>query len=329
MVSTPSAPSASETAQAQAEYNQDTAVTQQLLNMTNQVTPYGNVTYNQTGTGSYVGPDGKTYYVPRFTQTTTLNPEQQSTLNQTQAAANNIAGTAQTLSGDGLSGLKQAVDTSGAPALQSSYGSDFGQQYNDTQQAVLNQMMPTLDRNADQSRAQMIASGIRPGTAAYTANEQSIGTNYNNAASQATLDAQSVENQLVNQNAQAATFNNDARNQYLSQYYQQRDEPLNELSALLSGSQVTNANTATSSTPQTTVGGVNYSGLVEDNYQQQMQQSNQMMSGISLFFDKDVAINPFIGAGAGAAASTRPSHWRRALPDSTPPSCAVQPATPR
>lgn len=214
----------------------------------------------------------------------------------------------------------------------------------------------------------MIASGIRPGSAAYTANEQTIGDNYTRAADQATQTAQSVQNQLFNQqqaqasfsnnaltnqmntqNAaalqgqgftnsaalnsanfgnssllnqaqfgnqaalqgqgftnsallgqmqaqnsaalgaqgftnsaalQQAQFGNDARNQYLSQYYQQRDQPLNELSALLSQSQVNNANTAASATPQTQVGGVDYSGIVQSNYAQKMQQSNQMMSGL-------------------------------------------------
>lgn len=305
--------------------------------MTNQDTPYGSVSYDQTGTQSFTGADGKTYTLPKYTQTTTLNPEQQSTLNYTQGAANNIAQTAQSLSGDGLSALSQPVDTSGAPSLQTGLGSTFSSglgnnyssslgsdyltnfgtdsstEYNNAYNAVMNNATPTLDRNAEQQRAQEVASGIRPGSAAYSANEQTIGDNYTRASNQATLTAQNVENQLFNQQKQqaeftdnaltnqlttqnnaalqgqqftnnadltSANFNNDARSQYLSQYYQQRDQALNELSALLSGSQVTNANTATSSTPQTEVGGVNYSGLVEDQYNQEMQRANSTMSGL-------------------------------------------------
>lgn len=356
MVSTPKAPDPYSTADAQSQYNQNTAVTQQLLNMTDQVTPYGNVTYTQNGTTSVTSPDGKTYQVPRFTQTTTLNPQQQSTLDSTQAAAGNIASTANTLSNTGLSNLSQAVDTSGAPALQSSLGSgyssspgsdystsvgngyttnlgsgyqtsfggDVSQAMTNAKNAVMDQYTPTLDRNAEASRAQAVASGVRRGSAAYSANEQTIGDNYTRAADQATLTGQSVQNQLFNQqqqqaefgnsallnkaqfgneaalnqfNAQnnaaltgqqfsnsallsGAQFNNDARNQWLSQYYQQRDQPLNELSALLSQSQVNNANTATSATPQTQVGGVDYSGMVQSNYAQKMQQSNQLTSGL-------------------------------------------------
>lgn len=356
MVSTPKAPDPTATAQAQSEYNTNTAISQQLLNMTNQNTPYGSVSYNQTGTNTFTGADGKTYSLPQFTQTTTLNPEQQSTLNYTQGAANNIAQTAQSLSNSGLSNLSQPVDTSGAPALQSSLGSsystspgsnyssslgsgyqtglgsdyqtsfggDVSQAYNDAKSAVMDQLTPTLDRNSEQSRAQMIASGIRPGTAAYSANEQTIGDNYTRAANQATETAQSVQNQLFNQQQQQAQFTNQslldqgnftdqalasqmqlqnqaalqgqgfsndaalqqaqfgnsANSQWLQNYYTQRDQPLNELGALLSGSQVTNANSATSATPQTQVGGVDYSGMVEQNYQNQLAQSQGVMSGL-------------------------------------------------
>ncbi|WP_086638057.1 tail fiber domain-containing protein [Acetobacter okinawensis] len=333
-----------------------TAETQQLMNMTDQYTPYGNVVYNQTGTTQVTSPDGKTYNVPRFTQTTTLNNQQQQTLDQQQQAATNIASTANSLSSSGLSGLTKPVDTSGAPALQTSLGSnyssspgsnystsvgngyttglgsgyqtsfggDVSQAYDNAKNAVMNQLTPTLDRNSEATRAQELASGVRAGSAAYSANEQSIGDNYTRAANQATETAQSVQNQLFNQqqsqaefgnsamlnqaqfgneaalnqfNAQnnaaltgqqftnsallsGAQFNNDARNQYLSQYYQQRDQPLNELSALLSQSQVNNANTATSATPQTQVGGVDYEGQVQNNYNQQLSQSNQLTSGL-------------------------------------------------
>lgn len=394
MVSSPSAPDPYKTADAQSQYNQNTAVTQQLLNMTDQVTPYGNVTYTPNGTTSITSPDGKTYQVPRFTQTTTLNNQQQQTLDQQQQAATNIASTANNLSNAGLSGLSQAVDTSGAPALQSSLGSgytttpgndystnlgngyttnlgsgyqtkvgngystDLGSDYNtsfggdvsqamtNAKNAVMDQYTPTLDRNAEATRAQELASGVRAGSAAYSANEQTIGDNYTRAADQATQTAQSVQNQLFNQqqqqaaytdsallnkanytnnaalnqaqfgnsallsgaqfgneaalnqfNAQnnaalssaqfgnsallnSANFNNSANSQWLQNYYTQRDQPLNELSALLSQSQVNNANTATSATPQTKVGGVDYSSMVQSNYAQKMQQSNQFNSGL-------------------------------------------------
>ena len=51
-----------QTAQAQQGLNRQTAVTQQLLNQTNQVTPYGSLIYSQTGSNFVADPQGQTYY---------------------------------------------------------------------------------------------------------------------------------------------------------------------------------------------------------------------------------------------------------------------------
>src|SRR6185312_2492518 len=77
----PAPPDPVATANAQQNLNQNTATTQQLLNMTNQVTPQGSLTYNQTGSKSVTGADGKTYTVPQFTATQTLSPTAQGLLN--------------------------------------------------------------------------------------------------------------------------------------------------------------------------------------------------------------------------------------------------------
>src|SRR3546814_13816450 len=73
------------------QFNQNTAVQQQLLNMTNQVNPWGSVTYSHNGSTSFVGADGKTYSVPRLTQTTTFTPEQQAIFDSSQEAEGNPA----------------------------------------------------------------------------------------------------------------------------------------------------------------------------------------------------------------------------------------------
>lgn len=62
------------TAQKQGEMNKQTATTNYGLNATNQVTPYGALSYNQIGKWE----DG----TPRFEATTSLSPEQQGLLNQ-------------------------------------------------------------------------------------------------------------------------------------------------------------------------------------------------------------------------------------------------------
>jgi hypothetical protein len=70
----PKAPSPERTAQAQAAMNRETAITQYGLGATNQVTPFGTLTYNQIGHWE----DG----TPRFEATTALSPEQQGLLDR-------------------------------------------------------------------------------------------------------------------------------------------------------------------------------------------------------------------------------------------------------
>src|SRR5258706_13129993 len=86
----PAAPDPVATAAAQGNMNQNTATTQQLLNMTDQVTPNGSLSYNQTGDSSFTGADGKTYTVPKFPATQTLSPAQQQLLDLTNATKKNI-----------------------------------------------------------------------------------------------------------------------------------------------------------------------------------------------------------------------------------------------
>jgi hypothetical protein len=87
----PAAPDPVATAAAQGNMNQNTATTQQLLNMTNQVTPDGSLTYSQTGNNTFTGADGKTYTVPQFTATQTLSPTGQKLYDLTQESKLNLA----------------------------------------------------------------------------------------------------------------------------------------------------------------------------------------------------------------------------------------------
>ncbi len=77
------------------QWNTTTAQTQQAMNMVGQNTPYGSLTYNQTGTTSITGPNGQQISVPQYTATQTFTPGQQAIFDKTQAAQNNIAGLAQ------------------------------------------------------------------------------------------------------------------------------------------------------------------------------------------------------------------------------------------
>ncbi len=245
MVSSPKAPDPQATAQAQSGMNRDTALTTQAVNMTNQVTPYGNLTYNQTGTSSFVDSNGKTVTTPTYTATTTLSPEQQQILDQSNQASLGLG----KLANQQISSLSDQLSKpfSYTTSDAENYAYDLGTKRLD----------PRFAQESDDLRSQLIASGIRPGTAAYAQQMNTFNQSKNDAYDQLALGAQQQGFQQA-----LAEYNN----------------PVNTISALTSGSQVTNPTFV--STPQTSVGGVDYSGLVNNQYNQEVARSNATMGGL-------------------------------------------------
>lgn len=243
----PKAPDPVATAQAQAGVNLSTAITQQNLNMTDQVNPWGAVSYDQSGTTRFRDSFGNWVEVPRFTQTTTLSPEQQAIFDQAQGAQTNLATIANEQSGRVSDVLSKPFEFTNQDAADWAY--DLG----------MSRIRPQMERNEESLRSRLINAGLRPGTQAWDAEMTRL--------TQANTDQQ---NQLALQ----------GRAQAFSENLATRNQPLNELSALLSGSQVSNPAQMSSATPQVGVGGVDYAGMVQDNYQAKVAQHNALMGGL-------------------------------------------------
>lgn len=72
-------------ASAQTSSNQSTAAFEQMLNMQDQRTPYGSLTWQSAGSWNYTDPaTGKSMTVPKFMASSVLSPEQQGLLDQEQ-----------------------------------------------------------------------------------------------------------------------------------------------------------------------------------------------------------------------------------------------------
>ena len=84
----PAAPSPAATGAAQTQSNVNTAEAQTALNDVNQVTPYGDSTFNQTGATT----DSQGDVIPNYTQTTTLPAASQSALTNEQNLAQTLSG---------------------------------------------------------------------------------------------------------------------------------------------------------------------------------------------------------------------------------------------
>lgn len=250
--SPPAAPDPVKTAEAQGIMNQNTATTQQLLNMTNQVTPDGSLTYTQTGNNTFTGADGKTYTVPQFTATQTLSPTGQKLYDLTNESKLNLGNA-------GVTASKKIGDI-------------LGTSVNLSNDAVENRLMelgtarltPQFARDEASLRTNLINSGIRPGTEAWNTEMTRLSQNKNDALNQLLLSG---------------------RAQSVNEILTERNQPLNEIAALMSGSAV--GQPSFTNTPQTNVAGVDYAGMVRDNYnaqnqqyQAKLQQQNAMMGGL-------------------------------------------------
>jgi len=255
----PSPPDPMQTASAQTGSNIGTATAQQVLNQTNQVTPYGNLSYSQRGTYTYKDPlSGKTYQLPQFTATQTLSPMQQNILDQSQGAQLNMAGTANERSGFLQDYLSKPFSLDNSAVEGRLF--DLGKQ----------QLDPVFARNQQNLEQSLANRGVKMGSGAYSQQmedfNKSKGSAYNDL--------------LLRGHATAA-----------QDLLTERNQPINEISALLSGSQVSQPNWV--NPPQSQVANTDYAGLVSNNYAQQMAGYNQRQQ---MFGD---IMGGMFGLGAG------------------------------
>lgn len=278
----PSIPNPTQTAQAQSAANVNTAASQAALNNVNQVTPYGSVTYDTTGT--YTTPDGQV--VPRYTQTTALNPLAQNILTGQQQVANNLLPTAQTLSHMAGASLTNPLDfntpqssiLNSAPQLLSDRAAD----------ATFNKAKGFLDPQwSNQQRQledQLSRQGIPVGSEAYS----NAMTQFNNAKTQAYDAAQMGA--IANGTAAAGNLFNMAlggQQQNLAQQQLAQTNPLSNLQALFGASPSTPQQPITQPSqigvaPTDVIGATNAANSAAMNqYQAQLGQQNSMFGGLA------------------------------------------------
>lgn len=262
----PKAPDPNVTAAAQGQWNSFTAQQQQAMNMTNQNSPWGSLSYDQTGTQTIIDPNGRPVSVPRYTANTTLSPQQQAIFDQSQAADLNLATIANEQSGRVGDLLNNPFEYNNQDAENWAY--DLASQ----------RILPQQQQNESALRTQLINSGLRPGTPGWDSEMRRL-TNANT-------------DQL---NQLALT----GRSQGFSEALAQRNQPLNEIIGLMSGTQIQNPNASFAQTPQSQVAGVDYSGLVQNKFNADTQAYNARTgalgglfgAGLSLFSDARLKTN--------------------------------------
>jgi hypothetical protein len=253
--SAPTPPDPKQTSAAQTGTSVATALANANLQYVNQVTPNGNLTYSQSGTYQFKDPyTGQSYDIPQFTATQTLSPDQQKLYdlnNQTQQNLGQIGV-------DQSSKIGSLLNTPFDPTTANKAVEDKIDALGSAR------LDPQFAKEQAALQTQLTNQGIRPGSAAWSAAMTQFQQGKNDAYNQLYL----TGNQQAFQQAQAT-----------------RNQPINEITALMSGSQVSQPNYVNTNMP--TIPTTDNAGLINSNYQQQqqnyqtqLQQQNALLGGL-------------------------------------------------
>jgi hypothetical protein len=236
----PAPPDYAAAARETAAGNLAAAQTATAANRVNQVTPYGNLSYAETGTDSRGN--------PIWTATQTLSPAQQQLLdyqNQTSAGLGR-------LSQQGLGYVENMLNTPFDTSKLPSTGFNPSQSYQD---AYMQRLAPQLEMGRDQLQQRLANQGIDIGSKAYE-----------NAMR---MQQQRENDLLLGATTQGFGVGQQARQSALQEQAYLRNEPLNTLSAVRTGSQVTGPQFVNSA-QQATTGGADILGASQMGYNAQM-----------------------------------------------------------
>ena len=330
-------------AEAKATGDLEAARAAAAANRVNQVTPYGNLTYSNTGRkfdqaaydaamdayrenlaaygsgqqqagASPVAPRYEDYYTGTvddgWTATQTLSPDQQALLDQQNKTSLGLASLADTglgyvrdtlskpFSMEGAPDTPEVYDSRGAPAIYSG-DTAWNQAYN----AIVNRNQPLMDRADAANRTQLANQGITQGSEAYrnsmddrsrANNDFLLGAQQQAGQEDSRRYAQALSARQNYAQEQNQTYNQGllGRQNYLQEQSFLRNEPLNMLNAVRTGSQVTNPSFV-SVPQQAATSGADYLGAAQGQNQYNM----------GLYNSETASNNAKTSAGVGAVAT--------------------------
>ena len=226
--STPPAPDYTGAANATAQGNLEATRAATEANRINQYTPYGSLEYSRDPNAAT--PDSG------WSQTVNLSPVGQQLLDYQNNASIGLGEQTQQALGRVDQSLSQPFDYSSVGDVQ-----------NAAQNAVTSRLDPMWNTREQQMNTQLVNQGLRPGTEAYSNASRDFNVGRNDAYQQAIL----------------AGINTMPQTYQLAQAL--RSQPLNELNALRTGSQVQNP-TFNQAPQQQTTAGANQLGATQAQY---------------------------------------------------------------
>jgi len=274
----PKPPDPYQTAGAQQRSEIGAAGASSIMNNPNVITPYGSQSYSIAGWEQVPDATGKMISVPRYTQTQTLSPDQMRLMGLQTQGQYNMGQTAVEQSAKLREHLKGGVDNS----KWQQWGNIRQDQAPTDRAGVQNAMMELYNRGAAGKNAaeqtQLAARGMNVGSAQYGSTAKRQGDEFTDATLKAYLGSgdearasQAAYNEATNQMGAQ-------RGQQMQEALGLRNQPINEITALLGGSQVT--------MPQFSpyqgqgINAANIGQYIGNNYAQQSNAANQFNSGL-------------------------------------------------
>lgn len=270
----PPPPDPYKTAGAQTGQNVQSAIANTYLGNVDQVGPYGSTTYKQGGTYTMTGPDGQTHQVPRFIQTTMFSPEQQKLYDQQTQLGTNLNNLALSQTQRLADHLGKPIDFSGLPDVSNDFSADRAR----VEQAMLDRQAPQNQRELEAERTRLTNIGFQQGTEAW----RNAMDDYNRRINDQKL---AIAARGLQEQQGLYGMASSRRSQAMQEMLQARNQPINEISALMSGGQVhlpgAQAYQGGNIAAADVAGNVyNTAALQQKQYEQQMAQHNQNLAGL-------------------------------------------------
>lgn len=251
--SAPKPPDPQDTAAASSSTNVATAIANAWLGNPSETTPYGKTKVTQSGEYTWKDPYTKdTYTIPLMQRDTKLSPRQEEILKQQDKASINLSELAKKQSG--FLGKYMAKPFEYDPGTHEGWALGLYDKLNAEKEAQTDEAL----------RTRLANQGIKEGSEAYDRELRNLSSGTQDARNRFLLDSYGTGFQTAK-----AT----------------RDQPINEITALMSGSQINNPQFQGANMP--TIPTTDVAGLINTNYDQRLnrynlmqQQRNQLMGGL-------------------------------------------------
>lgn len=328
----PDPPDPWETASAQGALNQETAYSQQRLNQVDQSTPYGTLTYVPTGEDITYNRFNSQLYDqvaqahrqngqpppsssspvfnaqvalgPRYRAEVQLTPEGQALQQGQMDLEQGMLDVGNAQLGRVSDALGQPIDLQGLPPARNTLD-DYSADRSRVEDALMQRMQPYLDQRQEQARTRLVNQGFAdPASEGYSNAMDEVYRAENDARLAAIGQAGQEQARLQAMDAQRAAIENAGRERAIQERMLLRQTPINEISALTSGTQV--ALPQFVNTPQSGIQAPDFQGATYASYQGQLANADRRAQQQNAFTQGLFGLG---GSALGAFGAINPFGW--------------------